>query len=290
MAWDTNCNGAVVTSVTDENSQPTTYSYDTAHNFWRLAGTSFPDGGSVTTTYASPTEIGASTKVTSSLTRQDQIDLDGLGRVATTSLVNDPDGQTYVDTHYDSSGRVHTASNPYRVSSGGGETYAYDALNRVASVKHADDNTAYAYYGTAVSGAGGRSAQLCAAGTYGYGYPSLMKDESGKLRQFWTDALGRTIEVDEPDPATGSLTTGSVNNTCYKYDVLGNLYQVVQGSETRNYTLRLALAADGRADAGVEESLGLLLLHYLGGRSLQWRSQCGLPQNRRAKYYRHLHV
>jgi RHS repeat-associated protein len=234
LAWD--CNGGVIPSVTDPNGRTTNHSYDATHNFWRLAGTTFPDGGSIATTYTSPTELDYSTAVTGSLTRSDQIVMDGLGRVTTSSLVNDPDGRTYVETHYDSVGRLYTVSNPYRVSSGGGETYAYDMLNRVTSVQHADNNTAYAYYGTAVSGAGGRSAQMCDTGSYGYGYPSLTKDESGKLRQFWTDALGRTIEVDEPDPATGSLTSGSVNNTCYKYDVLGNLYQVVQGSETRNYT------------------------------------------------------
>jgi RHS repeat-associated protein len=233
LTW--NCNGGVVTSVTDPNSRTTSYSYDTTHNFWRLTGITLPDGGSVTTTYASPTELDFSMAVTSSLTRQDQIVLDGLGRVATGALVNDPDGETYVATGYDSVGRVDTVSNPYRVSSGGGDTYAYDALSRVALVQHADDNTAYLYYGAAVGTNGGRTAQMCAAGTYGYGYPSLMKDESSKLRQFWTDALGRTIEVDEPDPATGSLTSGSVSNTCYKYDVLGNLTEVDQGSQIRMY-------------------------------------------------------
>jgi RHS repeat-associated protein len=238
LAWDSNCNGAVVTSVTDPNSKTTRYTYDTTDNIWRLAGTSFPDGGSTSITYTSATQVDLYTAITSSLTRHDQLDLDGLGRVATGILVNDPDpgGATYVATAYDSLGRLLSVSSPYRGSSNGGDTYAYDALNRINSVTHADSGAAYVYYGGAVSGAGGRSAQLCAVGTYGYGYPTLVKDENGKLRQLWTDALGRTIEVDEPDPATGSLTTGSVNGTCYTYDVLGNLSEIDQGSETRKYT------------------------------------------------------
>jgi YD repeat-containing protein len=104
LQWD--CNGGVVTSAIDPNGRTTSYSYDTTHNFWRLSGTTFPDGGSVSTTYTSPTELDSSTAVTGSLTRNDQIVLDGLGRVTTTSLVNDPDGQTYVGTQYDSLGRT----------------------------------------------------------------------------------------------------------------------------------------------------------------------------------------
>lgn len=40
--------------------------------------------------------------------------------------------------------------------------------------------------------------------------------------------------MDEPDPTTGAITTGSPS-TCYKYDILNNLEQVVQGSQSRTY-------------------------------------------------------
>ena len=59
---------------------------------------------------------------------------------------------------------------------------------------------------------------------------TVTTDEVGNERQTFTDALGRIIEVDEPN-SSGSLTV----NTCYKYDVLGDLTEVDQGSETRYY-------------------------------------------------------
>jgi len=62
-------------------------------------------------------------------------------------------------------------------------------------------------------------------------YPKLTVDETGKKYQTWTDALGRTIEVDEPD-SSGSLTLA----TCHAYDALDNLTQTIQGSQTRTYT------------------------------------------------------
>jgi len=220
-AW--NCAGGVLTSATDANSETTSYSYDTTNNIWRLAGISFPDGGSTSITYTSATQHDSYTAVTSSLSRHDQLDLDGLGRVITSSLVNDPDGQTYVATSYDSEGRPSTVSNPYRTSSTGGDTYTYDALNRVTKVTHADSSYSQTSYG-------GSASQTCSASTYGYSYPSLHTDESGNQRQTFTDALGRVIEVDEPN-SSGSLTV----NTCYAYDVLNNLYQVIQGSETRTF-------------------------------------------------------
>jgi len=39
----------------------------------------------------------------------------------------------------------------------------------------------------------------------GLGYPALFVDEKGKMRETWTDSLGRLIEVDEPDPAATTV-------------------------------------------------------------------------------------
>src|SRR2546425_12667002 len=75
------------------------------------------------------------------------------------------------------------------------------------------------------------SSQLCSSTTYGLGYPVLFIDEAGKKHQTWTDGFGRLIEVDEPDPSTGTLTAA----TCYLYDLENNLTQVVQGSQSRTY-------------------------------------------------------
>ena len=87
-------------------------------------------------------------------------------------------------------------------------------------------------YDATVAGAGGNSSQLCSASTYGLGYPVLTRNEVYWIRQVWYDALGRLIEVDETDPANGGKADVP---TCYSYDPLGNLTQVVQGSQTRGY-------------------------------------------------------
>jgi RHS repeat-associated protein len=222
-------NTGLVTSVIDPNSQTTGFTYDEMD---RLTLTSFPDNGSVSANYPSETEQDIYTAVTSSTSRHDQLLLDDLGRVKRSVLVNDPDpgGATYVDTSYDGAGRVESVSNPYRGSSPGGDSFAYDGLDRPNSVTHADTNVAYTYYGAAVGGAGGATSQLCSSGTYGLGFPTLLVDEAGKKRQNWADGFGRTVEVDEPG-SSGNLTVG----TCYKYDGLDNLIEVDQGAETRTY-------------------------------------------------------
>jgi len=183
-------------------------------------------------TYATVSDATASPACTSCI--HQQVSADSLGRVAQSKLVNDPQGATMVDTVYDTSGRVQSVSNPHRVSAeptDGLETPQYDGLDRTTRITHADTNFAQVFYGAAVTGGGGASAQLCASATYGLGYPVLSVDEAGKKRQVWTDGLGRTIEVDEPD-AGGILNL----NTCYKYDLLDNLKEVNQGTQTRLYT------------------------------------------------------
>ncbi len=164
--------------------------------------------------------------------RHDQVLLDGLGRNIHGYLKSDPEGQTEVDTAYDSDGRVRSTSHPYRSTSDGTyglETPTYDALGRTTKLTHPDGTYSQTLYGAAI-GSSGLATQACSAATYGVGYPVLSIDESGRKRQVWNDALGRTIEGDEPD-SSGNLTS----NTCYSYDSLGNLLQIVHGSQTRTY-------------------------------------------------------
>jgi RHS repeat-associated protein len=229
MSW--NCNAGKAASTTDLNGRTTSYTYD---SLFRVTQTSYPDGGSVTTNYTSATVRHVYTAISGGNTRHDQITLDGLGRTLTNSLASDPSGATQVDTTYNSVGRVSTVSNPYRSLNDptyGKDTFTYDALGRTSAVSHQDGTSTHIYYGSAVAANGGNGTQLCAAGTYGTGDPTLYVDETGKKRQTWADALGRIIEVDEPDSG-GSLTV----NTCYKYDLLGNLTEVDQGAETRTYS------------------------------------------------------
>jgi len=191
---------------------------------WTL--TSYSNSSTQIDTYTGITDAAASSGCTSCLhTRQT---LDSFGRQTQNALLSDPIGPTYTTITYDSSGRTHTVSNPYRSTSDptyGLTTYSFDVLGRPAVVTEADGNTVKLYYGADVagSGLGGVSAQLCSPSTYGYGYPTLQIDEAGKKKQTWADAFGNTIEVDEPD-STGALSLA----TCYTYDTLGNLSRVDQ--------------------------------------------------------------
>ncbi len=182
-------------------------------------------------TYLGIDDTSASTSCSSC--RHDQVALDGLGRPIHGYLVSDPEGQTQVDTVYDSLGRVQSASHPHRSASSttdGIETPTYDALSRTTKVTHPDTTFSQTAYGAAVSGTGVNTTQLCSSATYGLSYPVLFTDEGGKKRETWIDGAGRTIEVDEPD-SSGNLTS----QTCYSYDPLGNLLQIVHGSQTRTY-------------------------------------------------------
>ncbi len=230
-AWD--CNGGVVTNVTDPNTQPTNFSYDI---MWRPTATSYPDGGSTTVAYTSPTQADMTTKLTSGSNRHDRATLDGLGRAVTQQTL-DPSSNVLLSagTTYDLLGRVLSSSDPAGGTGGATDTYAYDALGRASSVTHADGNAAKIYYGAT----GGLASAACPAGTSGAGYPSLAVDETGRMREMWTDALGNLLEVDEPNASSGALTTGEA--TCYAYDLLGDLTSISQAfqmptPETRSYT------------------------------------------------------
>jgi len=224
-----NCNGAgSIATQTDENGRVTSYTYDSMN---RQTQTNFSDGGWKLTVYTGATQQDvytgiADTTPSSGCTscRHDRVVLDSQGRTNSKILVNDPEGATTVARVYDSLGRLQKTSNPYRSTSDptyGFDTRAYDALNRVKSITHQDSNVVSMYFGSDVSTHGGASSQLCASGTYGLGFPALTVDEAGKKSQSWADALGRTIEADEPD-STGNLTI----NTCNKYDVLNDLTEV----------------------------------------------------------------
>jgi RHS repeat-associated protein len=185
--------------------------------------------------YLGITDSNASSSCTSC--RHDKSALDNLGRLTHSYMVNDPGGQTTIDTTYDTSGRLASSSHPYRSTSDptyGLESPTYDGLNRITRTTHPDSSFSQVLYGAAVGGTGlnARTTQSCASSTYGLGYPTLFIDESGRMRETWTDGFGRTVEGDEPD-STGKISSGRV--VCYLYDLLGNNLQVVSGSQTRTF-------------------------------------------------------
>ena len=234
-------NTGQVKKVIDQNGNPTNQTYD---NLNRPLLTTLAGGGWANTQYTSATQLDFTGTLYGTTTGVSALALDTLGRPWEETLFSEyvDDGysvtlqRTIVRRGYDTSGRLISVSNPWRTDQYGGPTYGvtsyqYDGLNRVKRTTLQDNNYTETFYGSGVGPAGGRTTQLCASGTYGLGYPTLSKDEAGKKRQVWVDALGRLVEADEPD-ATGALMLG----TCYRYNVLGNLIQVDQGSQTRIMT------------------------------------------------------
>lgn len=244
-----------------------------------------PLGWTEWTYSANDTEVDAYTGITAASPtlsctsagscRHDVTYLDSFGRFSSSQLLNDPDGTTTTGSVvYDTSNRIHASANPYRSTSDptyGLESPSYDGLNRITQVLHADNNVAKVYFGAAVSSiSGANTSQLCVS-TFGYGYPAVSVDEAGKMREYWTDGFGRTIEIDEPD-SSGRLTS----NTCYAYLPSDNLYQVSHtvGSQTQ---LR-SYAYDGLGriyQTGGPESLGTNYYYTTSGGS----SCSGNPAN-----------
>jgi RHS repeat-associated protein len=200
-----NCNGGVLLTDEDVNSQTTTYTY--SDPFWRETQVSYPDGGSTTTTYNTgaslPWSISTSTAITGSSNLTKTTIYDGIGRDIQAQLTSDPSGTDYVDTTYDALGRKATQSNPHRSSSSstdGITTYSYDALNRVISVLQPDGSQSTTAYSV-----------IC----------TTVTDEAGNSRKSCTDGLGRLTGVWE---APSSLNY----ETDYAYDALNNLLSVTQ--------------------------------------------------------------
>ena len=219
--------GKVIQS-TDQNSLITGYLY--ADSLRRLTETDFPDSGSIILSYndVAPTpSITTSKKINSAQTLTSVAIRDGFGHVTHTQLTSDPQGTVYTDVTYDGLGRVYTASNPYRsgtdiTTTSGTTTYGYDALSRKTSETYPDNSVLTTAY--------------CGAST-------LVTDPTGKWRRSRGDALGRLVEVDEPNAVgatvnpNGCVGTGEpIWVTSYTNDALGNLTQVVQnGSHTRTF-------------------------------------------------------
>jgi RHS repeat-associated protein len=230
------CSGTLA-SAKDANNLTTTHSYELMLR--RTQTTNLADNGQSTACYsevsgsscyssALPLSVTNTQKISATLTKTSKIIADGLGRTAQSQLTSDPQGIVYTDTTYDALGRVATVSNPYRLgsdttSSPGITTYSYDALGRKTAETYPDGAVLTTAY--------------CGSST-------LVTDPTGKWRRSRTDALGRLVEVDEPNVVgatvapTGCPGTGEpIWVTSYNYDILGNLTQVVQnGSHQRNFS------------------------------------------------------
>jgi RHS repeat-associated protein len=194
----------------DENNilagSGTSYTYD---NMLRPSCVNKTDGGQTCYTYSdNPGSISvtATTKIDNQGKNLVTVSYhDGLGRVKQTRQV-DPEGDVYADTAYDLLGRVQCASNPYRNTSEAtyGQTcFQYDALGR-KTLEIPPDGTAGSNNVQTIYGGDSNTLALT----------TTVIDQATHAHKSYSDALGRLVRVDEPNPGTpsspGTQSSGSV--------------------------------------------------------------------------------
>ena len=132
-----------------------------------------------------------------------------------------------VDTAYDSMGRMSQQSLPYRAGDTiRWNTYTYDGLGRIITTEMPDTSTVQSFYNEVARPAGASSLA---------GETVRMVDAWGRERWSRSDALGRVVEVVEPDPnGNGSVASNGLLTT-YGYNTMGDLTSVTQGSQTRAF-------------------------------------------------------
>uniref|UniRef100_Q024R2 YD repeat protein n=1 Tax=Solibacter usitatus (strain Ellin6076) TaxID=234267 RepID=Q024R2_SOLUE len=210
-----------VTSVSGPNGAAGTTTYDA---YGRPLQTQIPDGAQTNYTYAYyPATSGAGNQQTATLgtgggARWKRTTLDGFGRVTRVETGHDSTTVSIVDTQYGAigcapTGKMTAVSQPY--APGGSPvwtSYTYDPSGRPLAVTAPDGSvTSYSYVGN----------------------QTTVTDPAGKWKTSVTDAMGNLIQVIEPDPAGGSLTT------TYTYDSADRLVQVSMprsnGTQTRTF-------------------------------------------------------
>jgi YD repeat-containing protein len=196
----------LLTSFTDQNTQTTNYDYD-APTYRLKSATLPPDAGnsnaravtsfaysSSTAPTTFPFTVTRNSSITSTLSDSSTSTYDGLARIIKTQHAMPSGTPSTVGTAYDLLGRVATVTNPNFTSADstyGIITNSYDPLDRVTSVKKQDGS---------ITGA-----------DYGSGNCIVNTDEAGHQRESCSDALGRLVEVLEPNPgAVATNATGWV--------------------------------------------------------------------------------
>lgn len=241
MTW--NCTGGVETSVTDENGQTVSTTYNDPY-FWRPTSTTDQVGNQTSFTYAtSPPSIESSLPFNSNTSTADTLTtLDGLGRTLVTQRRQSPSSSNFdsVETTYDSLGRPYQTTVPYSGTAGqtGGSTpettTTYDALNRP--------------YQT-TDGGGGTVTPTYSANDVLQVVGPNPNGENTKQRQSEYNGIGQLTSVCEitstlnGNGACGQNTAANGYLTKYTYDAIGDLLSVSQNSQsgssqiqTRSYT------------------------------------------------------
>ncbi|MGB6690791.1 MAG: RHS repeat-associated core domain-containing protein [Terracidiphilus sp.] len=248
MTW--NCNGGVMTSVTDENENTSSTGYIDA-NFWRPTSTTDQAGNVTTITYPLVNNAMVATEsslpiVSGTAVYDVRTTTDNLGRPMYTQQEQGPGDTNYdtAETDYNNDGLPYRFTMPYTQSaspssgdsSAPAVTETFDALGRVLTATDADGGEVqYTYTNNdvvqVVSGSQiftkefqydglGRLTAVCEVAPYqsGAGSCGMGVSETGFLTNYTYDALGHLFTVTE-----SAQTNGSPQSRSFKYDLLGRM-------------------------------------------------------------------
>jgi RHS repeat-associated protein len=283
MAWD--CNGGVMTSVTDENTKTATTFYTGTGNplgapdtaFWRPFGSQDQLSNGTKFTYPSATASESSMAFNSNNSVVDhRSKLDSFGRPIVSQTLQAYGGSTYdaTETDYDVAGRVAKVTRPYSAATDAlctgtcpATTETYDALGRPSVV---------------TDGGGGTITSTYSFNDVLQVVGPLTTGEHLKQKQLEYDGLGRLTSVCEITSVSGSGTCGQNSSpqptgfwTKYTYDVLGNMTGVTQnaqpgssGTQTRTYAFDML----GRLTSELNPETGSTAVTYIYD---SWDASCG---------------
>src|SRR5262245_23468363 len=158
--------------------------------------------------------------------------LDGLGRLVKEVTFGKDYARDVVETKFDNLGRASQQTLPYRANADGSpaetvqwSSVTYDSLGRPVQTVSPDGNVITRAYDQ--SDPPGFSGQA--------GETWRVTDPWGRERWARSDALGRMVEVAEPNPGGSGALSGGAMYTTYGYDALDRLTQVSQGQQTRSF-------------------------------------------------------
>ena len=226
MTWDAST-GKLLT-LTDAANVATHFGYEAAlgRMTLRTAGANTADADPVAIVYDdNALTVTTSQEIDSQIAhKQSSKEYDGLGRLVwERQKTNGSD--IVVKTEYDALGRVRRRSIP-AASPAQWETFEYDALDRIITrIWHegeqpetVDAREITQYQVSDITGLNAHQTKVT--------------DAAGKWRVMANDALGRLIQVREPNPNNPA----SPLDTYYTYNSLDNLLTVNQAGRTRSFT------------------------------------------------------